>query len=131
MGTAGARRAPGTNAEGTWTIQATTGLPQWRDADMSGDCEKFAVDLSAYFDDELSAEEAAVVKAHVDGCQRCRADLDKMKGLRSALNSSGGAPVPEQRLIQDLMRALRQPDGQGGADVFGSGRRGPSPTRGS
>jgi len=97
---------------------------------MSGECEKFAVDLSAYFDDELGAEEATAVKAHLTGCARCRADLDKMRGLRDALHHTGDTAVPEKRLIQDLMRALQRPAGQDARGPGEAGRRGPNLTRG-
>lgn len=96
---------------------------------MSGACDRFAVDLSAYFDDELDPAEAAAVKAHVDGCARCRAELDKMRGLRNALNRTGEAALPERRLLQDLMRALSQPESQKSGGLT-TGERGPGVTRG-
>ena len=79
---------------------------------MSGECDRIAVDLSAYFDEELDPGEAAAVKAHLDGCARCRAQLDKMRGLRRALNSSSAATLPEHRLLKDLMRALQGQEGK-------------------
>lgn len=97
---------------------------------MSGECEQFAVDLSAYFDGELPPDEAAAVKAHVDGCARCRADLNKMRGLRAALQRTGAAAAPEKRLIQDLMRTLQRPEGQDGGRLGDGIGRGPAFTRG-
>jgi anti-sigma factor RsiW len=92
---------------------------------MSGACEQYAIDLSAYFDEELEPAEAAAVKAHLEGCARCRVELERMRGLRQALNRTGAAALPERRLLQDLMRALGQPESRQGA-----GRNGEEQGRG-
>lgn len=87
---------------------------------MAVDCESFAVDLSAYFDGELDAREAAAVSEHLSGCGACRSKLEKMRLLREALHRSGSAALPEDRLIEDLMRALRRPDAPGGGAMPGA-----------
>jgi hypothetical protein len=56
--------------------------------------------LSAALDDELSAADAARVKRHVDGCERCRSDRDAFELLRARLRV--GEPI-----AVDLVPALR------------------------
>ena len=56
---------------------------------MSDTCAKFSVDLSAYFDGELEAEEEKALKAHLDACDKCRGDLDRMRRIRSAMSGLG------------------------------------------
>jgi anti-sigma factor RsiW len=41
--------------------------------------DKWTAQLSAYLDDELSADERANLEQHLGSCDECRADLDQMK----------------------------------------------------
>ena len=52
-------------------------------------CSKFSVDLSAHFDGELEAEEEHALKSHLEGCERCRANLEKMRKIRSVMSGFG------------------------------------------
>jgi predicted anti-sigma-YlaC factor YlaD len=97
---------------------------------MKRDCQDFAVELSAYFDNELNEQDALVVEAHLAECANCRGDLEKMGKLRAMLNAPSAPTLPEEQLIQDLMRALRGPEPRDGRDLFGvRGRSGPALTR--
>ena len=95
---------------------------------MKSECEKLAVELSAYFDKELNGAQAAAVEAHLAGCADCRGDLEKMTRLRNALHDSGTRAAPETRLLQDLMQALRRPERNDGRELFEIGRNGPPPS---
>lgn len=97
---------------------------------MMRDCESFAVDLSAYFDDELDAKETALVEEHLSGCAACQGNLAKMRRLRDALHRSSGPAGPASRLVEDLMRALKGEDGPGGGNRPGSPAGGPRTSRG-
>ena len=53
-------------------------------APPSGDCDK----LLDYLYDELRGEEAEAFKRHLEGCERCRRDLESMQRTRSAARES-------------------------------------------
>ena len=42
-------------------------------------------DLSAYIDGELDGPAAEDIRAHLDGCARCRGELDRLEAARDAL----------------------------------------------
>ena len=65
---------------------------------MSGMTEHPELLLSAYQDDALSSAERATVRAHLDGCDRCRGRLDDLRATSRLL-----AALPE--LVP--MRSLR------------------------
>lgn len=50
--------------------------------------------LSAFLDDELSAEEAMEVARHVASCSSCMDDLDGLRTLRQALRSLPAVDPP-------------------------------------
>lgn len=60
--------------------------------------------LSAYLDDALSQGEHELVRAHLDGCERCRAQL---ADLRATSRLIGGLPqlAPRRSLVPRLDRA--------------------------
>lgn len=99
---------------------------------MNEDCKRLAVDLSAYFDQELDGEDARKVEAHLADCPDCREDMEKMGRMRAALHVTAAPGAPQQRLLQDLMQTLRQPERQDGRELFdiGRGRPGATVTRG-
>ena len=84
---------------------------------MNDECKQLAVDLSAYFDQELDEAETRAVESHLADCADCRESLEKMGRLRAALHTAPPPPL-EQKLIQDLMQALRQPERRAGRDLF-------------
>lgn len=59
--------------------------------------------LNAYLDEQLSAAERARVRAHIDGCMRCRRTLDELRAVRSAVRALPQRPAPRSY-------ALRQAD---------------------
>ena len=71
---------------------------------MSGMIEHPEPLLSAYLDDALSPGEHELVRAHLDGCERCRAQLADL-GATSRL--IGGLPqlAPRRSLVPRLDRA--------------------------
>ena len=71
---------------------------------MSGMTEHPELLLSAYLDDALSQGEHELVRAHVDGCERCRAQL---ADLRATSRLIGGLPqlAPRRSLVPQLQRA--------------------------
>jgi anti-sigma factor RsiW len=60
--------------------------------------------LSAYLDDELTQGEHELVRAHLEGCERCRAQL---ADLRATSRLIGALPVlaPDRSLVPQLERA--------------------------
>lgn len=85
-------------------------------------CGKFAVDLSAYHDNELEGKERDAMKRHLDGCGSCRRDLEKMTKISSAMNSLNQPADLELRLLEDLKKTLKLPEEQenGGSEVLTS-----------
>lgn len=71
---------------------------------MSGMTEHPELLLSAYLDDALSQGERELVRAHVDGCQRCGAQL---ADLRATSRLIGALPqlAPGRSLVPRLQRA--------------------------
>jgi Putative zinc-finger len=49
--------------------------------------------LAAFHDDELGVQEAVAVRSHVNGCERCRAELGKLETVSVALRLAA-APGP-------------------------------------
>ena len=47
-------------------------------------CEEFAALLDPYLDGELSPEDAARVREHLAGCDRCRAYVQAALAIRDA-----------------------------------------------
>ena len=64
---------------------------------MSGMTEHPELLLSAYQDDALSSAERATVRAHLDGCDRCRGRLDDLRATSRLL-----AALPELALTRSL-----------------------------
>lgn len=58
-------------------------------------CEEYAELLDAFVDGELSPEEMARVRAHLDGCGGCRAYVDDALAIRAAFPGVEDTPAPE------------------------------------
>jgi anti-sigma factor RsiW len=71
---------------------------------MSGMTEHPTLQLSAYLDDELTQGEHELVRAHLDGCAECRAEL---ADLRATSLLVAGLPqlAPSRSLVPRLERA--------------------------
>ena len=59
--------------------------------------------LSAYLDDALAPDERAIVRTHVDGCDRCRSRLEELRAT-SRLIAALPAPVPARSLLPPVQR---------------------------
>lgn len=57
-------------------------------------CEEFAALLDPYVDGELSGEEAARVRAHLESCPGCQAYADGALAIRAAFPEIGETEVP-------------------------------------
>lgn len=64
------------------------------DVQAAKTCERFAVDLSAYFDGELDGAELVAVEQHLSGCGACTEKLEKLNKLRVAMT---GLSLPASR----------------------------------
>ncbi len=73
-------------------------------------CERFAVDLSAYFDGELDGPELAAVEKHLGGCNACTEKLEKLKKLRAAM-SGLSTPASRRSSVLNLLRSELRGDG--------------------
>ncbi len=64
--------------------------------------------LSAYLDDQLTADEAAEVRRHIAECKACQEELDRLRTVKHLL---GALPdrEPPQELWAELRRDLVQP----------------------
>lgn len=59
--------------------------------------------ISAYFDNELTADEARQVRVHVAGCARCQSELRRLQQLKRLM-----AALPERAPRDELWATLRQ-----------------------
>ena len=66
------------------------------------ECEGFAEDYSALLDGELEAGRAVQMRAHVEGCAYCEAELQALRNVDAMLRA---APAPE--VPSDLHARLR------------------------
>lgn len=70
--------------------------------------------LGAYALGQLGADERSEVRAHLAGCPECRAELDSLGPVASALKGldpdalTGTAPPPPDNVVEDLVRHVRQ-----------------------
>ena len=58
-------------------------------------CPKDREQLSAYFDGELSAGEAEALRAHLEDCADCRAELDALRAAARALSALPAVSAPD------------------------------------
>jgi hypothetical protein len=74
-------------------------------------CHEASPLLGACVDDELDAGTAAAVVAHIGGCNRCRAELDRLTALRSALGRAcepAAAPASlRAAVLADIRSCIR------------------------
>ena len=77
---------------------------------MSDDCGGYAADLSALLDGELGPERAALLRAHVAACERCRGQLARFERLDALLAGAPSPAVPasvQARLAARIAEASR------------------------
>jgi anti-sigma factor RsiW len=78
-------------------------------------CGQVGALLSDYLDNEITAEQAAQIKAHLSECTECRAEHSDMRTVRNALGS-GSVSLPEaeywsqteELILEKTTRAERQ-----------------------
>lgn len=71
-------------------------------------CSEIQARLSAYHDNELSPDEAALVATHLTSCATCTADLASFQQLSSLSQRLTDPPVPPQ-IWSELQAQLDQP----------------------
>jgi HEAT repeats/Putative zinc-finger len=72
-------------------------------------CDEFGKSAPLYFYGELPPEEEERLEDHLDGCERCRAELERVRALAAALDRRE-AEVPENlldRCRHDLLATVR------------------------
>lgn len=67
--------------------------------------------LSAYLDTELSSEEMAEVRSHLEGCPDCRAELEELRATRRLLSSLEGPDLPREFAADLSLRLGRRASG--------------------
>ncbi len=75
-------------------------------------CEEFAALLDPYVDGELSGEEAARVRAHLESCPGCQAYADGALAIRAAFPEIRETAVPAG-FVQGVMAAVRAEEARG------------------
>ena len=75
-------------------------------------CEEFAALLDPYVDGELSGEEAARVRAHLESCPGCQAYADGALAIRAAFPEIRETAVPAG-FAQGVMAAVRAEEARG------------------
>ena len=68
--------------------------------------DDFTLRLHAYADDELDADEARAVEAHLASCADCRAELAAIRELKSALHELDFSEVAPHGLAADIQTRL-------------------------
>ncbi|MDO4784009.1 MAG: hypothetical protein Q3997_02840 [Propionibacteriaceae bacterium] len=63
---------------------------------VSGDetCARMAAWLPGLADHSLTPQRSATVSAHVDSCERCRAEVEQLREVRALLGARGDAQAP-------------------------------------
>ena len=75
-------------------------------------CEEFAALLDPYVDGELSGEEAARVRAHLESCPGCQAYADGALAIRAAFPEIRETAVPAG-FVQGVMAVVRAEEARG------------------
>lgn len=71
-------------------------------------CERFAPYLAGVAGDDLRADTARIVAAHLDDCARCRTEVDRQRHVVATLRSMTDVAIaPPLGLDEDLIAAVR------------------------
>ncbi len=74
---------------------------------MSGtDCRAMFSRLSEFLDGELRDEVCGEIRAHMDGCEPCRALLASVRGTIDLGRTRPARPIPEE--VRKELRALTE-----------------------
>ncbi len=86
---------------------AVTSRTEEREVNPCAGCEAMAMDLSAYFDNELDAAQAAQVKQHLAHCAVCRNKLAGMQRMRDGFSQLADHRVaPRRSILYSLLKLL-------------------------
>jgi anti-sigma factor RsiW len=83
-------------------ITETTAVDD-QDLGMDKACEEMALELSAYFDGELTPAEHGRIESHLNGCESCNNALEDMGRLRSAFQA---LESPERSLRKPIFKEI-------------------------
>ncbi len=75
-------------------------------------CEELRVELSAYLDGTLAAEQAARLARHLEDCASCRARYESEKAVVARLKQVAEPPPPAE-LRRRILEDLREEDERG------------------
>jgi len=83
---------------------------------MSRECDAFALDYSALLDGELDLERATQLRAHIEGCADCQAELAALQRVDPLLRAASAPAVPSDLRARVQARiASENPPSVGGA----------------
>lgn len=71
-------------------------------------CEQLTSKLDDLIDQTLSDEEAEAVRAHLAGCTRCGAEVERARGLAAAVNTLPRSVEPEKDLWPGIASAIQE-----------------------
>lgn len=74
-----------------------------QDLGMDKACEEMALELSAFFDGELTPAEQGRIESHLSGCESCNHVLEDMGRLRSAFQA---LEPPEGSLRKPIFKEI-------------------------
>lgn len=75
---------------------------------MNENCQKYSVDLSAYFDGELNGKKQTLLKEHLRACEDCRKELGKMEKLSISMKNFPPGPVGNHRPLKDFLNKFEE-----------------------
>jgi len=61
---------------------------------MESDCRNVAALISDFVDGSLGPREQALVASHIEGCERCRREVERTREIVARLDSLGGNRAP-------------------------------------
>jgi anti-sigma factor RsiW len=74
--------------------------PSSRERSVPPECQRLRAHLGAFVDGEVEPVVAAVVRAHITGCQRCGAAERGLRLLTAALRGAAEIPVLAPRRLR-------------------------------
>lgn len=69
-------------------------------------CQLYEQQLSSYLDGELPAARAARLEAHLEVCERCRAELTAMRSIAQHIRAASGEVKVSNDFDQRVLRAV-------------------------
>ena len=69
-------------------------------------CERAKLELDEYLHDELGADEARMIREHLDGCRDCETELEVSRSLVAALKRGCREKAPDA-FREQVLSAVR------------------------